>query len=68
MGNDYLWKKEDQLNHVARVRYAHADELSDIPGVTGIGMGKDQIILYVSDESVEVPKQIEDVPIVKICR
>ncbi len=68
MGNDYLWKKDDQLNHVARVRYAHGDELSEIRGVTGIGMGADHIIVYVSNESVEVPKQIEDVPIVKICR
>ncbi len=31
-------------------------------------MGADHIILYVSNESVEVPKQIEDVPIVKISR
>ncbi len=50
------------------MRYAHGDELTDIPGVTGIGIGKDHIILYVSDEKVEVPKQMEDVLIVKICR
>lgn len=56
------------MNRVARVRYTHGDELSDIPGVTGIGIGKDHIIVYVSDESVEVPKQIEDVLIVKIRR
>ncbi len=56
------------MNHITQVRYAHGEELSDIPGVTGIGIGKDHIILYVSDETVEVPKQIEDVPIVKIRR
>ena len=68
MGNDYLWKNDDQLNRVAQVRYAHGDELTDLPGVTGIGMGKDHIIVYVTSESVEVPKQIDDVPIVKIRR
>jgi hypothetical protein len=68
MGDKYLWKNDDQLNHVAQVRYAHGDELTDLPGVTGIGMGKDHIIVYVSSESVEVPKQIDDVPIVKIRR
>ena len=56
------------MNHLTQVRYAHGDELSDIPGVTGIGIGKDHIILYVSDEAVEVPAQIEDVPIIKIGR
>jgi hypothetical protein len=50
------------------VRYAHGDELTDIPGVTGIGLGKDHIILYVSDDAVEVPPQVEDVTIVKIRR
>jgi hypothetical protein len=50
------------------VRYAHDKELSDIPGVTGIGIGKDHIIVYVSDDNVEVPAQIEDVPIFKIRR
>ncbi|MDA4118610.1 MAG: hypothetical protein OK455_09730 [Thaumarchaeota archaeon] len=50
------------------MRYAHGDELTDIPGVTGIGLGKDHIILYVSDENVEVPPQVEDVMIVKIRR
>ena len=68
MADSYLWKTGSQLNHVTQVRYAHGDELSDIPGVTGIGIGKDHIILYVSDETVEVPKQIEDVPIIKIQR
>lgn len=68
MGDKYLWKSDSQLNHLTQVRYAHGDELSDIPGVTGIGIGKDHIILYVSDEAVEVPAQIEDVPIVKIGR
>ncbi len=68
MNKGYLWKTDSQLNHITQVRYAHGEELSDIPGVTGIGIGKDHIILYVSDETVEVPKQIEDVPIVKIRR
>jgi hypothetical protein len=68
VGNTYFWKTESQLNHVANVRYAHDAELSDLPGVTGIGIGKDHIILYVSDQSVEAPKQIEDVAIVKVCR
>jgi hypothetical protein len=66
--NAYLWKTDTQLNHVTQVRYAHGDELSDLPGVTGIGIGKDHIIVYVSDASVELPKQIEDVPIIKIHR
>ena len=68
MGKGYLWKTDSQLNHVANVRNAHSDELSDLPGVVGIGMGKDHIILYVLDESTEVPKLIEDVAIVKVCR
>jgi hypothetical protein len=69
VANPYLWKTNDtQLNHVANVRYAHSDELSDLPGVTGIGIGKDHIILYVSDSSVETPPSIEDVAIVKVCR
>jgi hypothetical protein len=69
MGNGYLWKDTDsQLNHVANVRAAHGEELTDLPGVVGIGIGKDHIILYVSDESIEVPNRIEDVAIVKICR
>jgi hypothetical protein len=64
--NEYFWKTDSQLNHVASVRYAHGDELTDLPGVVGIGIGKDHIILYVSDDSVVVPEQIEDVAIVKI--
>lgn len=66
--NKYFWKTDSQLNHVANVRYAHEDELTDLPGVIGIGIGKDHIILYVSEESVVVPTQIEDVAIVKICK
>ncbi len=50
------------------MRYAHGDALTDLPGVTGIGMGKDHIILYVSDEGVEVPSQVEDVQVVKVKR
>ena len=68
MGDTRLWRTEDQLNHVARVRYAHGDELTNIPGVTGIGIGKDHIILYVEDDSVQVPKQVEDVAIFKVRR
>jgi hypothetical protein len=68
MGNAFIWKDDEKLNHLASVRYAHADELADLPGVTGIGIGKDHIILYVSNKDVEVPKQVEDVQIVKVCR
>ncbi len=68
MKDEDFWTTDNQLNHVARVRYAHGDELTDILGVTGLGIGKDHIIVYVSDETVEVPKQIEDVQIVKIRR
>jgi hypothetical protein len=68
VGNSYLWKEDDQLNRVAQVRYAHGDELTGMPGVTGIGIGKDHIILYVSSESVVVPAQVEEVPIIKIRR
>ena len=42
--------------------------MTDLPGVTGIGIGKDHIILYVSNDAVVVPKQVEDVQIVKVCR
>jgi hypothetical protein len=65
--NDF-WQTDNQLNHVARVRYAHSDELTDILGVTGIGIGKDHIIVYVADDGVDVPNKIEDVAIVKIRR
>jgi hypothetical protein len=65
--NDF-WQTDNQLNHVARVRYAHSDELTDILGVTGIGIGKDHIIVYVADDAVDVPNKIEDVVIVKIRR
>lgn len=68
MGSAYFWKTDMQLNHVANVRYAHGDELTDLPGVVGIGIGKDHIILYVSEQSVVVPSKVEDVAIVKICK
>ena len=68
LGNKYFWKTDEHLNHVANVREAHGDELTDLPGVTGIGIGKDHIILYVSNESIEVPDHIEDVAIAKIIR
>lgn len=68
MGKGFFWKTDSQLNHVANVRYAHGDELTDLPGVTGIGIGKDHIILYVSEQSVVVPNRVEDVSIVKICK
>ena len=68
MGSTYLWKTDGQLNRVAEVRYTHGEELSGLPGVTGVGIGKDHIIVYVSSEAVVVPAQIEEVPIVKIRR
>ncbi len=68
MGSSYLWKTDDQLNRVAQVRYAHGDELADLPGVTGVGIGKDHIIVYVSSDGVEVPTSIEEVPIIKVRR
>ena len=68
MGNVYLWKTDASLSRVAQVRYAHEDELMLLPGVTGLGIGKDHIIVYVSNEDVEVPAKIEKVPIVKICK
>ena len=68
MGSSYLWKTDNQLNRVAQVRYAHGDELSDLPGVTGVGIGKDHIIVYVLSDDVEVPAQIEEVPIIKVRR
>jgi hypothetical protein len=68
VGNNYLWKTDGQLNRVAEVRYAHGDELTGLPGVTGIGIGKDHIIVYVSNDAVAVPAQIEEVPIIKIRR
>jgi len=42
--------------------------LTGLPGVTGIGIGKDHIIVYVSSDAVAVPAQIEEVPIIKIHR
>ncbi len=42
--------------------------MTDLPGVTGIGIGKDHIILYVSDDGVDVPAQVEDVLVVKVHR
>lgn len=68
VNNGYLWKADESLNHLAKVRYEHGDELSDLPGVTGIGMGKDHIIVYVSSDEVEVPSVVEDVRIVKVRR
>ena len=68
LGNKYLWKTDEHLNHVANVREAHGNELTDLPGVTGIGIGKDHIIVYVVDETVEVPDRIDDVAIAKIIR
>jgi len=68
VGSTYLWKTDGQLNRIAQVRYAHGDELSGLPGVTGVGIGKDHIIVYVSSDAVVVPAQIEEVPIIKIRR
>ena len=68
MGSTYLWKTDGQLNRVAEVRYAHGEELSGLPGVTGVGIGKDHIIVYVSSDTVAVPAMIEEVPIIKIRR
>jgi hypothetical protein len=68
VNNGYLWKADEHLNHVAKMRYAHGDELTDLPGVTGIGIGKDHIIVYVSGDEVEVPDKVEDVQIIKVCR
>ncbi len=62
----YLWKSDDGLNRVANVRYKHGAELSKIPGVTGIGIGKDHIIAYVSNEAAKVPETIEGVAVIKI--
>ena len=56
------------MNHVAKVRYTHGDELTDLPGVTGIGIGKDHIIVYVSTDQVEVPAMVEDVQVIKVQR
>ena len=50
------------------MRYAHGDELTDLPGVTGIGMGKDHIIAYVSSDEVEVPGMLQDIQVIKIRR
>lgn len=64
----YLWKQDDDAQRVSTVRYAHGSELSKMPGVTGIGMGKDHIIVYVSSGAVKVPSQIEGVRLVKVVR
>ncbi len=68
VNNGYLWKSDEHLNHVAKVRYEHGDELTDLPGVVGLGLGKDHIIVYVSSDGVEVPDTIEDVRLVKVRR
>jgi hypothetical protein len=36
--------------------------------VTGIGIGKDHIIVYVSTDQVEVPAMVEDVQVIKVQR
>ncbi len=53
---------------MAKIRYAHGEELTDLPGVTGIGIGKDHIIVYVSNDEVEVPAMMEDVQVIKVRR
>jgi hypothetical protein len=68
MASSFVTKTENRPRRVAEVRYAHGDELSRLPGVTGVGIGKDHIIVYVENEHVEVPKQMEQVPIIKIRR
>ncbi|MGA2666399.1 MAG: hypothetical protein ABSF83_15795 [Nitrososphaerales archaeon] len=68
VNNGYLWKEDEYLNHLSKVRYTRGAELTALPGVTGIGMGKDHIIVYVDKNSVEVPSQLEDVHVVKILR
>ena len=68
VNNGYLWKEDEHLNHLMKVRYEHGDELSDLPGVTGLGIGKDHIIAYVSSDKVEVPSTLEDIPVIKIFR
>jgi hypothetical protein len=68
VNNGYLWKADEHLNRVAKMRYSHGDELTDLPGVTGIGIGKDHIILYVSGDEVEVPDMVEYVRIIKVRR
>jgi hypothetical protein len=68
VNNGYLWKDDELLNRVARIRYSRGDELTDLPGVTGIGIGKDHIILYVASDDVQVPEMVEDVRIIKIRR
>jgi hypothetical protein len=56
------------LNHLAKVRFEHGDELTDLPGVTGVGLGKDHIIVYVASDDVEVPSVVEDVRVIKVRR
>ncbi len=68
VNNGSLGNEDEHLNHLSKVRYAHGDELTALPGVTGIGMGKDHIIVYVEKESVEVPSRVDDVLLVKILR
>ena len=53
---------------MAKIRYARGDELTDLPGVTGIGIGKGHIIVYVSTNQVQVPAMLEDVQVVKVLR
>jgi len=68
VNNGYLWKADEHLNHVAKIRYARGDELTDLPGVVGIGIGKDHIIVYVATDNVEVPAMLEDVQVIKVKR
>lgn len=67
-GNNYLWKTDGHLNRVAEVREAHSKELESIEGVTGVGLGKDHIIIYVSTDEARVPPQVDGVPVVKVRR
>ena len=66
VNNGYLWKADESLNHLAKVRYEHGNELTDLPGVTGIGLGKDHIIAYVASDDVECPAMLEDVHVIKV--
>jgi len=36
--------------------------------VTGIGLGKDHIIAYVTSDQVECPEMLEDVRVIKVRR
>jgi hypothetical protein len=68
VNNGYLWKSDEHLNRIAKIRYEHGGELTDLPGVTGLGIGKDHIIAYVASDDVSVPAMIEDVHVIKVRR